>query len=299
MKLKVLVVDDEPSLHAMVLRFLSMNHYEAQSASSGKEALQMIEDEEFQIVLTDIKMPEMNGITLMKMAKAIKPELLFIVMTGFGSLDSAIEAMKLGAINFIKKPINMVELVKTMKRAEALLVPRNFNIHVQRYIRREEGSIEMSALEVSQNTEYLSAFFAAKLEGYGFSPAEIDNIRMALFESLNNSIEHGSLQLNKAFKQQDEMERYQDFLSERDELLKDPLLGGKKIQIGFEFSESRFSLQVSDTGSGFDTKDLMGKIRGEEAVADSSRGLFLIDHLADEVSFNEKGNEIRMTWHKL
>jgi YesN/AraC family two-component response regulator len=80
-KIRILVVDDEPTICNMVLRFLSMNNYEGDSANNGKEALKLLESKQYHIVLTDIKMPEMDGIALMRTAKSNQPELVFVIMS--------------------------------------------------------------------------------------------------------------------------------------------------------------------------------------------------------------------------
>jgi len=125
---KILVVDDEAPLREMLKRGLSqMGGFSVDVAQDGLEAIQKVEKEVFDLVLTDMKMPEMDGIELLKMIKGTRPEVMVILMTAHGSIETAVEAMKIGANDYITKPIDLNELLihisKTQK--ESLLLKEN------------------------------------------------------------------------------------------------------------------------------------------------------------------------------
>jgi DNA-binding NtrC family response regulator len=113
----VLIVDDEPEMRGLLCDVLSREGYRARVAESAEEALAKIADEEFQLVLTDLKMGGMDGLGLLSRVKELRPEVAVIVITAFGSIDSAIEAMKRGASHFITKPVKMKELVMAVTKA--------------------------------------------------------------------------------------------------------------------------------------------------------------------------------------
>jgi DNA-binding NtrC family response regulator len=117
--LKLLVVDDEASVRELLRRGLSqMGHFLVDVASNGLEAVEKIEKNLFDLVLTDLKMPEMGGIELLKAIKGTRPELTVIIMTAHGSIETAVEAMKMGADDYITKPIDFNELLIHISKAQ-------------------------------------------------------------------------------------------------------------------------------------------------------------------------------------
>ena len=100
---KLLLVDDEPDILRVLSMSLKADGYEVQTASSGEDALRVFSNEKPDIVITDIKMPGMNGIEVLRGVKKIDQETEVIIITGHGDIDSAIEALKYGASDFINK----------------------------------------------------------------------------------------------------------------------------------------------------------------------------------------------------
>ena len=103
-KAKILVVDDEAIVRELLCDWLSDFGYRVLTAENGPQALEIIEKERLGIVITDLVMPGMDGIELMKKAKDIIPNIEVIIITAYGSITSAIAAMKEGAYDYIEKP---------------------------------------------------------------------------------------------------------------------------------------------------------------------------------------------------
>ncbi|RPJ01154.1 MAG: sigma-54-dependent Fis family transcriptional regulator, partial [Deltaproteobacteria bacterium] len=117
--LKILVVDDEPALRELLKRGLSqLGNYSVEVASNGEEAVEKIEKDIFDLVLTDLMMPEMNGMDLLKTIKGRRPEIIVIMMTAHGSIETAVEAMRLGANDYITKPIDFNEILIHISKAQ-------------------------------------------------------------------------------------------------------------------------------------------------------------------------------------
>lgn len=117
MKNRILVVDDEKEIRDFLSMALSrVGNFQVELASSGEEALQKIEKESFDLVLTDLKMPKVDGIQLMTEIARLKPEILTIMMTGHGTIDSALEAMKRGASDYLMKPLSIDELIIRIRK---------------------------------------------------------------------------------------------------------------------------------------------------------------------------------------
>lgn len=133
MEKKILLVDDEASIRKVLSISLMDAGYEAVTAADGREALKLVHQHQPPIVLTDIKMPVMDGITLLGEIKAAYPEIEVIVVTGHGDMDVAIECLKRDATDFITKPIRDDALEIALNRAEnKIQVRRELKTHQER-----------------------------------------------------------------------------------------------------------------------------------------------------------------------
>lgn len=133
MKAKILLVDDEEILRENIALILRQEGYEVDEASNGEEAYQKYLTNRYDILISDIEMPKMKGIELLEKVSKIDPQLISIFITAYGSLETAIAALRLGASDYILKPIDFDELILKIKR---LLEFRQLVIENQLY-RRE------------------------------------------------------------------------------------------------------------------------------------------------------------------
>ncbi len=114
---KILVVDDEFELKNALVEALSAQSYEVRGFTNGQEALKTLRTESFDLLITDLMMPEMDGITLIKSALAIDPHLIAIMMTGQGTIQTAVDAMRFGAFDYVLKPFRLRTLMPVLTRA--------------------------------------------------------------------------------------------------------------------------------------------------------------------------------------
>jgi two-component system response regulator PilR (NtrC family) len=114
---KILVVEDEKSLREVLKMLLEGEHYDVTSAPDGLEGLNYIDKDIFDLVITDMKMPKVDGFKVLKKIKEISPETIVIMITAFGTTETAIEAMKLGAYDYINKPFKIDEIRLIVKKA--------------------------------------------------------------------------------------------------------------------------------------------------------------------------------------
>jgi DNA-binding NtrC family response regulator len=132
--MKILVVDDEAPIREMIKKGLSqMGGYSVEVAQNGAEAIEKIEKDVFDLVLTDLKMPEMDGLELLKNIKGTRPEVMVIMMTAYGSIETAVEAMRIGANDYITKPIDLNELLIHISKVqkESLLLRENLLLRME------------------------------------------------------------------------------------------------------------------------------------------------------------------------
>jgi DNA-binding NtrC family response regulator len=115
-KRKILVVDDEDALRTVLSAELNSEGYDVGTAADGTQALSELQRTKFDLVLLDIKMPNMNGFEVLKVIKEKHPGTKVIMLTGFADLKNAIESKKLGAEDFVSKPYDLVDLLTTIDR---------------------------------------------------------------------------------------------------------------------------------------------------------------------------------------
>jgi len=115
-KAKILVVDDEPLLLRTFKKILESEDFLVDTVEDGKSALEMVNKEFYDMIIADLLMPVMDGIELLREVKKIDPELPFIIVTGHSTVSSAVTAMKLGAVDYITKPIERPQLILMAKR---------------------------------------------------------------------------------------------------------------------------------------------------------------------------------------
>lgn len=130
---RILVVEDETAQLKLILRYLKENHYDAEGFSSAKDALAKFKEDVFDLVITDYKMPDMNGIDFLCELKRLNGNTPVIFMTGFGTIDLAVSAMKKGAFDFLTKPYTPDVMLYTIKRAFQVksLEEENVRLHME------------------------------------------------------------------------------------------------------------------------------------------------------------------------
>jgi len=115
-QMTILVVDDEPYMTEMLQSFFEMNNYKCFTAGNGLEALEVVEKEHIDIVITDMKMPKMSGLDLLKQIKETHKHISAVIMTGFSEEYTTSEALNTGADGYITKPFRNKELLLILRR---------------------------------------------------------------------------------------------------------------------------------------------------------------------------------------
>jgi DNA-binding response OmpR family regulator len=124
---RILVVDDEQAVRHTLTKLFARMGYQTTEAASGQAALEQIAHQRFDLVILDLKMPEMNGTEVLKTARPLAPDTVFILLTAYGTLDSAIVAIRYGAFDYLLKPSPVQEIVQAV---EAGLAERRRRRHL-------------------------------------------------------------------------------------------------------------------------------------------------------------------------
>jgi DNA-binding NtrC family response regulator len=130
------VIDDEPIIHDILSQILAAEGYEVEISASGEEALQKYESRNFDLVLLDLMMPGMSGLEVLRALRKIQPQAVIIIITAYASVESAIEAMKIGAFDYVQKPFKHEELLLTISRALDHKSLRDENVRLRSELQR-------------------------------------------------------------------------------------------------------------------------------------------------------------------
>jgi len=166
MVFRLLIVDDNAEIREIVQEYLSDNDCMVEGVSNGKEALEKYNTNPYDIIVTDLKMPELSGIELIKLIKQKTDITEFIIITGYASVDTAIEAVKIGAFDYIVKPFRMEELKVAIKNAKEKIILKRANeellgkiktfySEIERYRQNDKDVPELKNVEKVYDTENL------------------------------------------------------------------------------------------------------------------------------------------------
>ncbi|MES1166425.1 MAG: response regulator [Pseudomonadota bacterium] len=145
---RLLIVDDEVSLMVALRATLRDEGYQVEGFTSGAEALAALQPGGFDAVLADLMMPKMDGITLLRQALAIDPHLAGIVMTGHGSIPTAVEAMKVGAVDYVLKPFKLSAMLPVLERGITIRRLRVKNAELEARVRERTAELETANQEL-------------------------------------------------------------------------------------------------------------------------------------------------------
>jgi len=139
---RILIVDDEAAQMKALCETLRDHDYETVGFTSGKDALAALREAKFDLFLTDLMMPEMDGVTLLRAALESDSNLIGILMTGHGTIDTAVEAMKAGALDYILKPFKLSVILPVLSRALAVRELRKEKAELEERVRERTAELE-------------------------------------------------------------------------------------------------------------------------------------------------------------
>jgi DNA-binding NtrC family response regulator len=139
MNIKILIVDDEPSARDLCVEILRSMGLKTETADSGAQALKRLAGGRVDIVLTDVRMPGMNGIELLKIVRQKYPQTDVVIMTGFGTIQASVEAIKLGAYDYLTKPFQIDEFKQVFRRLVEKQALENENRDLREQLNQRKG----------------------------------------------------------------------------------------------------------------------------------------------------------------
>jgi two-component system, sensor histidine kinase and response regulator len=145
---RLLIVDDEPALMTALCKTLELEQYFTTGFTSAGAALEHLRHHRYDILLTDLMMPEMDGIAFLRSAQVVDPNLSAIMMTGHGTIDTAVKALQSGALDYVLKPFRLDNLLSVLTRAQAMRRLQVENRELQQRIQERSRELEASNAEL-------------------------------------------------------------------------------------------------------------------------------------------------------
>jgi len=261
---RVLVVEDSRTMQTFLLNLLKKEDYEVVVAGNGESGMKLfqqglVEGNPFDIVMTDIVMPGVSGLEVLKQVKTLNYDTVVVVLTSDANVETAIEALNLGANNYLHKPPNSEEILNVMWRAtkhrEIFLENEELNPFTERSIHIEIPSQLKFIKGIAHNI-----IADAKLMGYDERELR-DKIPVTVDEAVTNAIKHGN--------------KFQE---------------DKRVTIDVSMNIERIKIVVIDEGEGFDVSSVPDPTVPMNFLKPSGRGILFMNIGMDEVRYNERGN---------
>lgn len=287
MQYRILIIDDEPIITSLLEEAFRKDGYECQVAEDGDEGLKIFESFKPQVVVTDLKMPKRSGLQVLKDIKAISPETQVLIMTGYGTEELAIEALRLGASNYVKKPFNLAELRRIVASEFITAETLQSEKRPLDWLREEQFQfvLDNSLESITLVVRYIFRRLTEFTPGLNFEGPEL-----AVRELLINAMEHGNFEITREEKQQYLTDNtYEKILKDRRE---SPPFSNRKIHLSYYRNSERLLFKIRDEGPGFDWRQFPDPMSEEGLLKKSGRGIFLARIFGDQLSFNEDGNEV-------
>jgi len=282
----ILVVDDSPIDRRLASGLLTRAGFDTRVAENGHEALVSLERERAELVVTDLLMPEMDGLTLVESIRSRYANIPIILMTAHGSEDIAVRALQRGAASYVPKRDLARSLADTVR---SILSVRHFDesplsVRAQASTRWDLGN---HLAEVTPVVSLLETHLARV--GLGDETSRIQ-ISVALREAIVNAMLHGNLGLSSALKESDP-DAHDKLAEERRKISP---YRERRVRVTVTETPGEVTYVVSDDGPGFDLGTVPDPTDPANLERTSGRGLFLIRTFMDEVTHSDGGRTITM-----
>lgn len=286
----ILIAEDSQTQALEIQLMLEKAGHQVRLAVDGSAALVAMSEEVPEILLTDMHMPKLNGLQLTEQVRESFVGVVVVLMTADGSEDLAVDALRLGAANYIPKRLLERDLISIIDGIGTMLQSRKSRTSILSALTHSEATYtfgnhrEFATSLVSQ--------FESDLRNLNYDDETgMFRITTALGEAILNAIEHGNLELDSDLRDNGDGEEYHNL--GRDRLTQEPYCY-RKVTVSSRISPEQLAYVIRDEGPGFDPSTLPNPEDPENMLRGHGRGLLLIRSFMDEVVFNETGNQITL-----
>jgi DNA-binding response OmpR family regulator len=285
--MRVLIVEDDYASSEMLRISLAKEGYSCRQASDGKEGLELFASYKPDILISDIIMPGLDGMQLLKEIRAVNKELVIIMLTGHGNEELALSALEHGANNYLKKPVILPELKTLLKRYSNILESKKMAQELPKLIK--ERSLRLMLPTDTNILPSVVDYFQDKISLF-YTAKQLFQIELGLSELLTNAVEHGNLSITNDEKNSAlSSNKLDELYSQR---MGCPEYSCRKVEVVFVQTEEYCSWSITDEGCGFNWRSLPNPTHGRHIGELHGRGVFLSKMQFDELVYSEKGNSV-------
>jgi FixJ family two-component response regulator/anti-sigma regulatory factor (Ser/Thr protein kinase) len=289
-QIKILLIDDEELVREELGGLLEDLGYAVITAADGAEGLERFRRDAPDMVITDVRMPHRDGLSLAMIIRAEAPAVPVTVITGHGSYGMAIEALRAGVVDLLRKPVRHEDLQAALERMRAALDARPAQV--------VELPASVELLERCWSYQLRSDIDAVpdlvdRILREGFADADpgiLSEARLGLRELLLNAIEHGTLGITYHEKAAAlESGQFDALCAARRAAER---YAARRVAVQVQRAGARMVVTIRDDGAGFDWRSLPDPTDPAYLLAEHGRGVLLARLSFDELTFNEQGNEV-------
>jgi len=287
--MKVLLVEDDESSLCYLEVALKKEGIEYRTANDGKIGYEVFKEFQPDFILSDINMAEMTGIELLEKVKVHRPETIVVMLTAFNSEQYVVDAMKLGANNYLKKPILKDTFLAFLRKYDNIIQMQYFDKKITSYQKCHEFDLVFNT--EFENIPSIVNLLVSETDGI-LSPEKQLDIRLGLSELLLNAVEHGNLGIS-FYEKSDAVNN--DTLGQ---LYKERLAiseyAKRLVSVSYSYKNNICEWIITDQGQGFDFKSIPDPSSEEGLMCLHGRGIFICRFQFDEMEYIGCGNQVRV-----
>lgn len=287
--MKVLLVEDDLASMSYLEVLMKREGHEYKMAHDGKAGLKLFHEFNPDIVLSDINMAHMNGLEMVERIRQSQPSVIIIMLTAYNSEEYVIEAMKVGANNYLKKPVSKNNLLSLLRKYTAIIHTKKIKSSICMY--QETHTFD---LRFKTNIEIIPSIVSHLVDETQelFKEEERLDIKLGLSELVLNAVEHGNMAITYEEKSKAVQEgTLQDLYQDR--ALSSEIME-REVTIKYIQNKEHAEWIITDEGDGFDPNSIPNPISEDGIMRLHGRGIFICKFQFDEMEYIGKGNIVRV-----
>jgi len=288
----ILLIDDSEFDRQFALKLLNSEaNWNASACRNGEEALERLESQSFDLVVTDLRMPGMDGLQVIQEVRSRFPTMPVIMITSYGNEDIALQALHQGATSYIPKRTLNARLVESARTVLSAASRKRSCVEAARFIESQRTVLRLPSDR--SVVPGVVAWMQEQTTQRGIvKSADAVRLGVALEEALMNAIIHGNLQVSSDLRQQGNDRMYNECIESH--AVQEPFCN-RQVVVSAEFDSDHAKFEIRDEGPGFDIRSIPDPTDPENLVRPSGRGLLLMQAFVDSVKFNPEGNCVTLS----
>ncbi|HEX2474968.1 MAG TPA: response regulator [Lacipirellulaceae bacterium] len=285
----ILVVDDNALERQWIGKSVEAAGWSFEFADNGREALEKLGQKTPDLVLTDLQMPEMDGLELVRQTKARFPATPVVLITAYGSEELAVAALQAGASSYVPKRNLHRDIKRTLEIVLDAANSQRERRNLFEFMTATESHFTLGYDKAGPRA--LVAYCQDGLRMMNLCDAtKTRQVGTALNEALRNALDHGNLELDSSLREADDGS-YERLREQRQH---ESPYRDRRVQVDTRFTRNDATYIIRDEGPGFDSSALPDPTDPENLLKPSGRGIMLMRTFMDDVRYNDRGNEVTL-----